>query len=204
MQGDAVFRLVLIFGMVSVIPVGVSHRLKAHTAGDNLNRREEGLFILLTLRPLGMAGMIGLLLFAIDPRWMAWSAVPLPDSVRWVGAGVGVIAGALFIATLRALGPNLTDTVVTRAHHTLVTTGPYRWVRHPFYLASALAVVANALTAANSFIGVTSAAAVVLLMIRATTEEHHLEKRFGPEYTRYVRRTGRFLPRLRTPASSSQ
>ncbi len=145
--------------------------------------------------------MIGLLLFVIDPRWMPWSAVPLPDGVRWVGAGIGVIAGALFIATLRALGPNLTDTVVTRAHHTLVTTGPYRWVRHPFYLASALAVVANALTAANSFIGVTSAAAVVLLLIRSTTEEHHLEKRFGSEYTRYVRRTGRFLPRLRTPAS---
>lgn len=84
------------------------------------------------------------------------------------------------------------------------TTGPYRWVRRPFYFAAALAVVANALTAANSFIGATSAAAVVLLLIRSTTEEYHLEKRFGPEYTRYVRRTGRFLPRLRTPASSSQ
>ena len=203
MQGDALFRLVLILGLVFVMPVGVFHRLKAHVAGDKLNRREEGLFILLTLRPLGMAGMIGLLLFVIDPRWMAWSAVPFPDSVRWAGAGIGVIAGALFIATFRALGPNLTDTVVTRAHHTLVTTGPYRWVRHPFYLASALAVVANALTAANAFIGVTGAAAVVLLMIRSTTEEHHLEKRFGPVYTRYARRTGRFLPRLRTPASSS-
>ena len=72
MQGDAAFRLVLILGVVFVMPVGVFHRLKAHTAGDKLNRREEGLFILLTLRPLGMAGMIGLLLFVIDPRWTAW------------------------------------------------------------------------------------------------------------------------------------
>lgn len=55
MQGDALFRLVLIFGIVSIMPVGVFHRLKAHTAGDNLNRREEGLFILLTLRPPSMA-----------------------------------------------------------------------------------------------------------------------------------------------------
>jgi len=30
------------------------------------------------------------------------------------------------------LGKNLTDTVVTRKEHTLVTSGPYRWVRHPF------------------------------------------------------------------------
>ena len=71
MQGDALFRLVLIHGIVSVMPASVFHRMKAHAAGDKLNRREEGLFILLTLRPLGMAGMISLLLFVIDLRWMA-------------------------------------------------------------------------------------------------------------------------------------
>ncbi len=44
--------------------------------------------------------------------------------------------------TLRSLGKNLTDTVVTRRAHTLVTSAPYRWVRHPFYDALALAVLA--------------------------------------------------------------
>jgi protein-S-isoprenylcysteine O-methyltransferase Ste14 len=28
----------------------------------------------------------------------------------------------------------LTDTLVTRREHTLITHGPYRWVRHPFYV----------------------------------------------------------------------
>ena len=48
---------------------------------------------------------------------------------------------------------NLTDTVVTRKEHTLVTSGPYRWVRHPFYSAFGLAVLANSVTAANFLSG---------------------------------------------------
>ena len=39
----------------------------------------------------------------------------------------------LLFWTFHSLGKNLTDTVVTRREHTLVTHGPYRWVRHPFY-----------------------------------------------------------------------
>lgn len=43
-----------------------------------LDRRQEGLFILLSLRLLGVVRMTGLLTFMIDPEWIAWSAVPLP------------------------------------------------------------------------------------------------------------------------------
>ena len=41
----------------------------------------------------------------------------------------------------------------------LITSGPYRYVRHPFHVATALAFAANALTTANSFIAVTGFAA---------------------------------------------
>lgn len=48
--------------------------------------------------------------------------------------------------TFIVLGPNLTDTVVTRKVHGLVTTGPSRWVRHPFHVA-ALAVAGRVIRA---------------------------------------------------------
>ena len=51
---------------------------------------------------------------------------------------MGALGGCLIVWAFRSLGPNLTDTVVTRRHHTLITRGPYRWVRHPFYDAVAL------------------------------------------------------------------
>jgi protein-S-isoprenylcysteine O-methyltransferase Ste14 len=99
--------------------------------------------------------------------------------------------------TFRTLGPNLTDTVVTRRAHTLVTNGPYRWIRHPFYIAGGTAILANSLSAANWFIFLTGGAAVVLMLVRTRREEAHLLARFGDSYRAYVQSTGRFFPKMR-------
>ena len=64
---------------------------------------------------------------------MAWASVPIPLWLRWCGFILIGCWGLLFVWTFQTLGKNLTDTVVTRKDHTLVTTGPYRYVRHPFY-----------------------------------------------------------------------
>lgn len=195
MSDEQIFRLLLIVGLIGICPIGVYYRLQSATS-ERLDRRQEGMFILATLRPIGAAGMLGLLAYLIDPAWMSWSQVGLPISLRWLGVGLGVIAGLLLIWALRSLGPNLTDTVVTRAEHTLVTTGPYRWVRHPFYVASALAIAANSLVAANWFLALAGGLAMALLVIRTRTEEEKLIERFGDRYLEYMGRTGRFLPRV--------
>ncbi len=133
--------------------------------------------------------------YVIDPGWMAWSSVGLPLWLRWTGVGFGVSAGALLIAVFRSLGTNLTDTVVTRARHTLITGGPYRWVRHPFYVAFALAVTADSLVTANWFLALTGAATIGLIVIRTATEERYLIERCGDAYRDYMTTTGRFFPR---------
>lgn len=98
----------------------------------------------------------------------------------------------------RSLATNLTDTVVTRTRHTLVTSGPYRWVRHPLYVATALAVAVNAVVTVNWFLALTGVVSVVLLAIRTRTEEEKLIERFGDASRNYMQRTGRFIPRLRS------
>jgi len=132
---------------------------------------------------------------AIRPSWMAWSSVSLPDSLRWAGVGLWAMAAALLAWTFRHLGRNLTDTVVTRRDHELITEGPYRYVRNPFYDTVALLVAAIALIAGNWFVLVSGGVVLVLLIVRTRTEEAHLIARFGDEYRRYMQRTGRFLPR---------
>ena len=107
-----------------------------------------------------------------------------------------VVASGLLIWTFRTLGHNLTDTVVTRRDAPLVTHGPYRWVRHPFYLAFALAVIANTLVAASAFLAVTGGVAFLVMVVRTSIEEQKLIERFGPSYQEYMRRTGRFVPRI--------
>jgi protein-S-isoprenylcysteine O-methyltransferase Ste14 len=196
MAEDHTFRLVLIAGALVLVPIMVYHRLKSQT-GEPLDRRQEGLLILLTLRPLGIAMMVGLIAYMVDPRSMAWSSIDLPTPLRWTGVGLGAVATGFLFWTLTNLGKNLTDTVVTRRAHTLVSTGPYRWVRHPFYGGVALAILANGLVAANWFLLVAGGLVVLLLIVRTRTEEANLVQRFGNSYQTYMERTGRFLPKLR-------
>ena len=198
MADDQTFRLVLALGMAAFLPVAVYHRVRSQASGETLDRRQEGLFLLLTLRPLGLAAMGGLVTFILNPAWMSWASLPLPVALRWAGVAVGVPTVALGIWTFRSLGRNITDTVVTRHEHALVTSGPYRFVRHPFYVTTALGLLANSLTTANWFIALAGAAALALIVIRTTTEEAKLVERFGDDYRRYMARTGRFFPRLRS------
>lgn len=194
MNHDHTFRAVLIVVFLAVLPIGIYHRLRSQATGETLDRRQEGLFILATLRPIGAVFWLGLIAWMVDPRWMAWSTLTLPVWVRWTGVGVLAAACGLLVWTFRSLGRNLTDTVVTRQEHTLVMHGPYRWVRHPFYGSAALLTVAISLIAANWFLFLTGVAVLGLLIIRTRTEEEHLVARFGDSYRAYMERTGRFLP----------
>jgi len=204
MGDDQTFRIILAIGMAAVLPFGLYHRIRSQATREKLDRRQEGLVILLTLRPAGLAAMLGLVAFVVNPDLMAWSSVPLPVSLRWGGVVLGAVGGALLVWTFRTLGTNITDTVVTRRAHMLVTTGPYRIVRHPFYVASALAIIANTLATANWFIGVMGAVATTLLVIRTTIEEEHLVRRFGEAYLRYAKETGRFVPRSSSLLTTSK
>jgi protein-S-isoprenylcysteine O-methyltransferase Ste14 len=198
-EQDEVFRVVLIVGALLVLPPGVYFRIKSQMTGEPLDRWQEGRFILFTLRPVAFVALAGLLAFMIDPSTMAWSSVPLPVWLRWAGVVLAALGGILLLWTFRTLGPNLTDTVVTRRKHTLVTSGPYRWVRHPFYVAGATMMFANALATANWFIMLAFVMTFLLIGMRTRIEEEKLIARFGGSYCTYMNETGRFFPKSVRP-----
>jgi protein-S-isoprenylcysteine O-methyltransferase Ste14 len=193
---DATFQPYVIAGFVLVVLIAAPFRIRSQATGEKLDRTQEGVPMMIVLRLGGLAVWAGVIAFMIDPALMAWSSIALPAGARWTGVGLTMVTAILLIWTLRSLGPNLTDTVVTRAAHTLVTRGPYRWVRHPFYDCMALFVLSIALMMANWFVMVSGALMFTLLAIRSSTEEEKLLERFGDPYRAYRASTGRFLPRL--------
>jgi protein-S-isoprenylcysteine O-methyltransferase Ste14 len=196
MDHDSTLRGVLIVVLLLLLPVGMYHRVKSQSTGESLDRRQEGMFILATLRPLGAAFWLGVFAWMINPAWMAWSSVSLPIGLRWAGVGFLVAGSSMLVWTFRSLGKNLTDTVVTRQQHTLVQHGPYRWIRHPLYSSAALLIIALSLVAANWFFFVTGVVLLCVLVLRTRTEEANLVARFGDSYRQYMERTGRFVPRI--------
>lgn len=194
MTGEDLFRWTMVAGFVAVVAITLPHRIKSNS-GESLDRRKEGVFVLVTLRPVAAALWFSIIGYMINPQWMAWSALPLPAGIRWIGAALCIAAIALLLWTLPALGTNLTDTVVTRAQHTLVTRGPYRWIRHPFYVAMGFLTFGCCLLAANWFMFVTGVVVFGLLAFRSRAEEEQLLARFGEPYREYRERTGRFVPK---------
>ena len=68
-------------------------------------------------------------------RALAWAYLPLPTPMRWLGVALLLPALAFFAWSFRSLGGNYRGGVGLYDAHELVTTGPYRWIRHPIYLA---------------------------------------------------------------------
>lgn len=196
MDTEILFRVIMITGFAIVVPWAGYYRVRSQSTKEKLDRRQEGLPILILSRLCALAGITGVMLFLINPEWMSWASIPLPMLLRWKGVLIGILAGVLWIWTFRHLDRNLTDTVVTRKQHTLVTSGPYRFVRHPFYVSFALLVIANSLVTANWFIFLASGSAFFLIVLRTKKEEANLESRFGDEYRRYAERVGRFFPKF--------
>ena len=196
MNLDATFRPYVIAGFFLVILIALPFRIRSQATGETLDRTQEGVAMMIVLRLGGLAVWGAVIAFMIDPAVMAWSSMPLPAGARWTGVALTIVTAMLLIWTLRSLGPNLTDTVVTRTAHTLVTRGPYRWVRHPFYDCMALFIVSIALMTANWFVLASGMLMFTLLAIRSQTEEQKLLERFGEPYREYRAMTGRFLPRI--------
>jgi protein-S-isoprenylcysteine O-methyltransferase Ste14 len=138
------------------------------------------------------------LIYLLNPNWMTWSKIGLPDEIRWLGVGIGLLCVAGIYWLFSSIGSGITPTSATRSEHTLVTRGPYRWVRHPLYTIGSSLFVAFGMMADNWFIAALGILAFVAMAIRTPKEEANLIDKFGDEYREYMKHTGRFLPRVRS------
>ena len=133
MEQESTFRWAILVVVVITLTIAGYHRIQARVAGGPVSRREEG-FALLAMRTVfGLSLWVAIIAYLVSPDAMAWSALPAADWLRYGGVGLGLLGCGVLYWTLHHLGPNLTDTVVTRAEATLVTSGPYRWARHPIH-----------------------------------------------------------------------
>lgn len=93
------------------------------------------------------------------------------------------------------LGRDWSGTVTLKEDHSLVTSGPYRFVRHPIYTGILLGFVGTVL-AIGEWRGIL--ATVILLfgvLVRCRAEEQAMRETF-PEYDDYRRRTWALMPFL--------
>lgn len=201
MDMDQQFRFAVLVVIALATTIALYHRIRAAGGSPPVSRRQEGLLIGVTLRLGGLVLWLGTVAYLVAPTLVQPVSIALPIAFRWLGVAMSVIGLVLMQWTLATLGRNLTDTVETRQDATLITHGPYRWVRHPYYVAAALLILATTLISTNLIIGLSGLLVFALLAIRTPQEEQMLVQRFGSDYQDYQAKTGRFIPKLRKPSA---
>lgn len=192
-------RIALGAMVAGTVIVGVPQRLRADRAGGRVSVRTDPWWFWCGMAVIGPPVLLGSMAFLAGARGFDFARVALPDIARLGGVSLGAGGLALFAWMFHHLGTNVTSTAMPRREATLVTSGPYRWVRHPMYTAALLMGIAAALLTANLVVAIGGFAMFGLLAARSRLEERRLEEKFGAAYRAYQRRTGRFLPRWRGP-----
>lgn len=149
-----------------------------------------------------LAPLLYPVLVAFAPEWgydgpLNWSS-PVDGALLGVGlvvwaVGMGVLVWASWVMK------HYTGVDGVAEGHELVTSGPYRYARHPIYACFTAIALGLALTF-RSFPLVAAAAAWFIASLWWVEAEEKLlasAEGFGDRYAAYRRRTGRLLPKLR-------
>jgi protein-S-isoprenylcysteine O-methyltransferase Ste14 len=196
-MNENIFRILA--GAILITGMGIStyFRRKAdRVTGEKLSRKADGNIMMTFIRIGGLILWLSPFVYLINPNWMAWSKIGLPEWVRWAGVGIGILCTLGIYWLFSSIGSGITPTSATRKEHKLVTNGIYRWVRHPLYTIGSSMFVAFGMMADNWFIALLGVLAFIGMAVRTPQEEANLIEKFGDEYREYMKRTGRFLPKL--------
>jgi protein-S-isoprenylcysteine O-methyltransferase Ste14 len=120
----------------------------------------------------------------LDVVRFGWSSIPF--ATVYPGVFLFIMAMILVTWTL-SVNPHAESTVRIQSDrgHTVITSGPYRVVRHPFYVGASLMYPAVALMLGSMWALATAGLIVILLIWRTAMEDRTLRREL-PGYEEYT------------------
>jgi protein-S-isoprenylcysteine O-methyltransferase Ste14 len=110
--------------------------------------------------------------------------------------GVALVVVGLVIAIVarRTLADNWSSNIELKKNHELITTGIYKYVRHPIYTGMTFMGIGSALGLQSIYTALFFIAMETFLIFKMKKEEKLLQKHFPKEYSEYMRKTKSLIP----------
>jgi len=146
------------------------------------------------LSVVGVAEMVKYVVAGLDVRW-GWSP-QMPLALQLAGVVVAVLGLDVISVWSMAANAFFSQTVRIQEDrgHTVVTGGPYRYVRHPGYVGSLLFQIATPFILGSVWTFIPSGLVVCLTILRTALEDRTLREEL-PGYAEYAQQTRyRLLP----------
>jgi len=197
METETIFRIVLpLILVLFVAHRGYYVKNQSKLEDVTLKKREEGVASKVA-GLLGMIGFISVIIFTINPGWLGFANLPFPLWLRWTGIGMATLGFILLQWAQHTLGKSWSDTPRMMKEQALITSGPYRFIRHPIYTAFLLILGSTLLVASNWLIGIAWIGMTILeITSRIRFEEALMVEYFGDQYREYRKKTGQLLPKI--------
>ncbi len=143
---------------------------------------------------LGVFGFLAILVVGPWEYTNFSGPIPRDGLVAWIGIALFALGIAVNIWAMATLRSEYTVRLSVQEDHRLVTTGPYRIVRHPGYFGFVLAMPGMGLALGSLAMLAFGVAIVAWIVSRIREEEGMLVEQFGDAYRAYQRRTKRLIP----------
>ena len=189
---------------VGVMIVRVRRALR-HRAGADVQQRFERFNLMWIIWVALVAAWIGIpwATLSHSGRMLALPAFatgePGYGTLRWLAAIVAVLALVATIRCWKRMGSNWRMDVGVATEAPLITDGFFAYIRHPIYAFSILLMLCSVAIVPTLPMLAVAAIHVAMMNAKARSEERHLLAVHGDAYARYLRTSGRFLPRHRSP-----
>ena len=90
-MNENIFRILAGLTMLTGMSISSYFRSKAdQETGEKISRKADGTVLMTIIRIGGLVLWFSPLAYLINPQWMAWSKVGLPEIIRWLGVGIGI------------------------------------------------------------------------------------------------------------------
>lgn len=116
------------------------------------------------------------------------------QTIRVIGLAFYIVFSWVQIWSTKTLGDNFSQEIAIKKDHHLVTSGPFKFIRHPQYLSQFLMDLGGAAATLSFILAPLALIQIPFLFMRAFMEDKLLEKHFGGNFRSYKKKTGMILP----------
>lgn len=175
----------LIFLLVWLVTAFMTKKRKEVVASNQVYFMTKVLFVL---------ALVALDKIFFTNKFLFQNFATVPNIISIVATILVLIGLVLAIDARLVLGRNWSGTISFQKDHQLITSGPYRYMRHPIYTAMFLMIIGTMIVIPTIFTLLGGITILFYLRFKAGKEEELMLRHFPVEYSNYKKQTKAYIP----------